>query len=122
MVVFSASGEKFLSWWYVSANCTVNIERSFALHIDWGEGGVRDNHEVHLVRESRLGPDRRSHYVQVLVRRREVLKRLESAGFAFFYGRRKPQRMDRYRLRSDRRGGVHTQPGRHHAGDSADAV
>ena len=25
-------------------------------------------------------------------------------------------------MRSDRRGGVHTQPGRHHAGDSADAV
>ena len=25
-------------------------------------------------------------------------------------------------MRSDRRGGVHTQPGRNHAGDSADAV
>ena len=63
-------------------------QRPFALHIDRGEGGVRDNHEVHLVREGRRSPYRQSYNIQVVFRRREVLKRLTCAGSAFFDRRR----------------------------------
>ena len=42
-------------------------QRPFALHIDGREGGVRDNNEVHLVRQGRGGPDGRAADVQVFI-------------------------------------------------------
>ena len=88
MAVVEASGENFLSGGDAVRDGSEAGQRPFALHIDRGEGGVRDNHEVHLVCEGRRSIDGQSYNLQVVFRRREVLERLTGAGSAFFYGRR----------------------------------
>lgn len=92
------------------------------MHIDGRQGGVRDNHEVHLVRQGRRSPDGRAAYVQVIFRRRQVLKWLTGISFAVVDRRREPQRLDCYGMRSDRRSGVHTESRPDYAGDSADPL
>ena len=77
---------------------------------------------MHLVRQGRGGPYRRAADVQVVFRRREVLKRLTGIGPSFIDRRREPQRLDRYGMRSDRRSRLHTQLRSDYAGDSADTL